>query len=121
MKLELPPALLQANEDETLPIHKIEEWLGLKTPAAKEFLRVALENTILMDRKQMDYGSRNISSFAILGVLVRMNDKMERLKNLFGKGRRRKAVNESIKDSLRDISNYACIGIMLENGKWPDE
>ena len=48
-----------------------------------------------------------------------MSDKMERLANLFNKGRRRKAVNESIIDTFRDIANYGVIAMMLEEGKWP--
>lgn len=102
------------------PVQRIEEWLGLKTQAGKEFLKIALENAILMDKKQQDYGSKNISGFGVFGVVVRMNDKFERIKNLFG-NRRKRAVNESIRDSFRDISNYAIIALMLESGKWPDE
>jgi hypothetical protein len=50
-----------------------------------------------------------------------MNDKMERLKTLFNKGRRKRAINESIVDTFRDISNYAIIALMLELGRWPNE
>src|SRR5512139_2107405 len=87
--------------------------LQLKTVAAKAFLYVALQNTVLFDGKQSDYGSRNISSFGTFGVVVRMNDKFERIKNLFSK-RRKRPVNESIRDSFRDIANYALIAYMLE-------
>lgn len=95
--------------------------LGLKTKAGREFLRLALENTILMDRKQQDYGSKNISDFGKFGVLVRMNDKLQRIKNLFGTGKRKRAINESMRDSFRDISNYAIIFIMLDKEMWPSE
>jgi len=72
-----------------------------------------------MDQKQQDYGPRNISGFGTFGVVVRMNDKFERLKSLFNKGRRRRAVNESIIDTFRDISNYATIALMIETNQWP--
>lgn len=100
---------------------KLDEKLGLKTKAAREFLCLALANVMLMDRKQQDYGSTNISGFGTFGVVVRMNDKMERLKSLYNKGKRRKAVNESIKDTFRDVSNYATIALMVELGRWPNE
>lgn len=100
------------------------EWLDrleLKTPAAKIFVLYAIANAKLFDRKQQDYGPRNISGFGTFGVVVRMNDKFERLKTLFGKGRRKRATNESIIDTLRDISNYATIALMVERGEWPNE
>lgn len=99
----------------------IGDLLQLQTLAGKEFLRIALENVKLMDNKQIDYGSKNISGFGTFGVVVRMNDKFERIKNLFNSGRRKKSVNESILDSFRDISNYSIIALMLEAKLWPDE
>ncbi len=54
------------------------ERLGLKTKHGRELLYAAVELVQLMDRKQQDYGPRNIDEFGILGVVVRMNDKMER-------------------------------------------
>lgn len=99
----------------------LEKQLGVKTPAAKAFMKIALANALLMDRKQLDYGPRNISGFGTFGVLVRMNDKMERLKTLFGTGKRKAAKNESIADSLRDISNYAIIALLIELDRWPNE
>ncbi len=95
--------------------------LDIKTQAAKEFIRVALANARLMDRKQQDYGPRNISSFGLYGVVVRMNDKMERIKTLMSGSRRRKALNESIQDSFRDVSNYGIIALMLDLNRWPME
>ena len=98
----------------------IAERLGLVTLAGKEFLRFQLANTLQFDRKQHDYGSKNISAFGLFGVVVRMNDKFERVKNLFLKKRRAK-VNESIQDNLRDVSVYGVIALMLDQGRWPNE
>lgn len=92
--------------------------LGCKESATVEFLLVAFENAKLFDKKQSDYGPGNISGFGTFGIVVRMNDKFERLKTLFGK-KRRKPQNESVMDSLRDISNYANIAILVETKKWP--
>lgn len=94
--------------------------LHIKTPAARIFLQHALENVLLMDAKQQDYGSANIRKGGTFGCLLRSSDKFERLFNLFN-NRRKRAVNESILDSFRDISNYMIIAIMLEKGQWPKD
>ena len=99
---------------------QLAQRLGLKTQAARAFLIIALENTLLMDKKQQDYGSRNISDFGIVGVVIRMNDKFQRIKNLIG-NRRKATVNESIRDTFRDVSNYAIIALLLDSKKWPNE
>lgn len=107
--------------DKLIQDNNLLERLPLQTQAAKEFVRIALANALLMDRKQLDYGPKNISGFGTFGALVRMNDKFERLKTLFGTGKRKAAKNESIHDSLRDISNYAIIALLIELDRWPNE
>lgn len=75
----------------------------------------------ILASKQLDYGPGNINNApggAMNGILVRMNDKMERLKNLTYHGEGEPQF-ESIDDSLIDIANYAVIAMMLRNGTWP--
>lgn len=69
----------------------------------------------LMIAKQRDYGPGNILDFGDQGVLVRANDKVARLKNLY-KGNRPQ--NESIDDSWVDLANYAVIAMMVRRGYW---
>jgi len=97
----------------------VARTIGIGTPAAIEFLRNAMANALLMERKQLDYGPENIADFGAFGCIVRMNDKMKRMKHLY-QNRRKKAQNESIIDSWRDFSNYGIIGQMCETNKWPD-
>jgi hypothetical protein len=59
--------------------------------------------------KQHDYGHGNINRFGLVGVVVRLSDKVERYKNLEG----RKAENESTYDTLLDIVGYSVIALML--------
>lgn len=48
-----------------------------------------------------------------VGLMLRLNDKVTRVKNFVKKGR---LANESVEDALRDISVYANIGrVMLAN------
>ena len=77
--------------------------------------------------KQQDYGSGNISlggnmekdkdkKFAMLGLSIRMNDKMQRLLNLIKDDK--EPNNESLEDTLIDISTYALMTIIVNKGVW---
>ena len=75
----------------------------------------------LMITKQLDYGPGNINHAhggAINGLLVRIGDKFERLKNLVKKDGI-KPQHESIEDSFKDLANYGVIGLMVQRGLWP--
>lgn len=123
-KIELPGSFTNPSTDtpgrpEFSHLDDLAIKLGLKNALSSVALRHALENIILFDRKQSDYGPGNIADFGIVGVVIRANDKMNRLKNLIGKKRRRPN-NESIEDTFRDLSNYGIIGMMVEKGEWPN-
>lgn len=105
--------------DKEVDVEKLAFKLGCKTSLAKEFIRYSLANAILFDEKQMDYGPGNISKFGDHGVVVRTSDKIERLAHLYGQGGSpRKAKNESIEDTFRDIANYGIIGLIYRAGLW---
>ena len=117
----LPPKAneLDALSDNDLIVY-LWDRLGLKTEVAKAFLSQSFVNAQLFDKKQQDYGPGNIPGYGTFGVVVRMNDKFQRLKTLFGDGKkRRKPKNESIRDTLQDVSVYAIIALLVEEGKWP--
>jgi len=61
-------------------------------------------------QKQHDYGHRNISQFGLVGVAIRLADKLARIENLTKAGTTAK--NESLTDSYVDIIGYAMIAIM---------
>jgi hypothetical protein len=74
----------------------------------------------LLITKQADYGPGNINNAfggPINGLLVRIGDKFERLKNLYKSSK--KPQHEPIEDSFKDMANYAVIALMIERGKWP--
>ena len=121
MKTLIPQTFFETRADGGSRFTDVVQALEIKTLAGNEALRIALHNIKLLDMKQCDYGPRNISGFGVFGVVVRMNDKFERIKNLFNMGRRRRATNEAIIDTFKDISNYAIIAEMLDTGKWPNE
>ena len=82
---------------------------------AKEAFRIVCENVRVLDTKQLDYGSNNISAFGEFGVLVRLNDKIERLKNL---NKMPSVKNEAIDDTYLDIANYAVIAMLIRRNLW---
>lgn len=66
----------------------------------------------IYERKNHDYGnsfSRTFAEFGPIAAVVRMNDKMERLKMLC---RNEALVNESLRDTAIDLANYAIMLVM---------
>ena len=98
------------------PIDQICMDNGIITNMGREALLVAIQNVALLDRKQQDYSSANISEFGEYGVMVRLWDKISRLKNLVTNVA--SPNNESIEDTWLDISNYGLIGQMLRRKIW---
>jgi len=79
---------------------------------------IARECVDLLIAKQKDYGPGNINAFGEYGVLVRVNDKVERLKHLLSPSGENAPNNESIDDSWRDLTNYPIIAQMVRRGWW---
>tara|TARA_B100000900_G_scaffold345635_1_gene310104 strand:+ start:455 stop:874 length:420 start_codon:yes stop_codon:yes gene_type:complete len=95
---------------------------------SKEFKNIQKEQLDLFSKKMMDYGLGNIAlggnleneddvNYALQGIQIRINDKINRLKNLLKNGKNY-VENESIEDTLIDISNYGIIGLLLGRKKW---
>lgn len=72
------------------------------------------EIVALLCRKQHDYGHGNILSFGMVGVVVRLSDKVARYENLSAKGEQ--GVAEPLEDALLDEVGYAVIAQMLMDG-----
>ena len=95
---------------------------------AKEFQRIQFEQYLLFCRKQMDYGPTNISMgtqlktdsekrLSLVGLIVRINDKVQRLLNLMVRNNR-EAQNEPSIDAFKDLACYGIIAQIVQNGKW---
>lgn len=78
---------------------------------------ILFEMRCTMITKQGDYGPGNIADFGELGVLVRANDKVGRLRNLLYENPNNPS-NESLDDTWLDMANYALIGLMVRRGTW---
>lgn len=76
--------------------------------------QIADELANLVIEKQKDYGQANILDFGEFGVLVRTNDKIARLKNLYKQGK--KPRNEALDDSWKDNAGYSIVALMVRRG-----
>ena len=94
----------------------VSEQLGLETAQGKRALALALECVRLLDTKQQDYGPNNISFSGELGIAVRTQDKVCRLRHILSKGG--EANHEAKRDTYMDMANYGLIGVMLDDGSW---
>ena len=92
--------------------------MDLTTPQAKMALELSLENVLIFDKKQQDYGSGNISNNPMpeFGVAIRANDKIQRIMHLLSK--KGTPINEAREDSWMDLANYALIGYLVAKGLW---
>ena len=65
----------------------------------------------LIVNRQRKYGTGNILKFGTVGIIVRMSDKIERLRNMGGD-----FADDSVTDAYMDLVGYACIHWMTANG-----
>ena len=104
----------------------ISTALGVRTEMGVEMVRAAMECVQLFDTKQQDYGSDNISSNGELGIAVRLQDKVSRMRHILLKelavqersAHVFKTNHEALEDSFKDAANYALIGLLLRRKKW---
>ena len=71
----------------------------------------------IAEKKGHDYAGQesalsNFKDFGWQGVVVRLSDKYHRLKNFCKQGEL-KVSDESIRDTFKDMINYACLGLLL--------
>jgi hypothetical protein len=81
----------------------------------EQLLAVQKEAKELFERKNADYGDA-FADYGIVGVLVRLGDKVRRCQSISNKGVN--VVNdEAMRDTLIDLHNYAAMAIMLYDEK----
>jgi hypothetical protein len=107
-------------------IEKMElEWPEM----TEEFKRLQRVQYELFLHKQHDYGPGNISvgtqlqteeevHLSLTGLWFRMNDKIQRLKNLLMNNRQSVVEGEPLEDAYLDVSNYGIMATIVKNGKW---
>lgn len=95
-------------------------------PALEENVQRFMDITTNMAKtyaaKNHDYGNsfeQSCNKFGIIAAIVRMGDKMNRLESLAVK--RAEVKDESIKDTLLDLANYAIMTVMWLNQQPKEE
>ena len=102
-----------------------EEWPQMTA----EFRRLQREQYELFLHKQHDYGPGNISvgtqlqtpdevHLSLTGLWFRMNDKIQRLKNLLMSGKKNAVEGETVEDAYLDVSNYGIMATIVGRDKW---
>jgi hypothetical protein len=95
---------------------------------SREFKKILGEQYEIFCRKQLNYGPSNISGgtlldneddvrFSLTGLFFRMNDKIQRIKQLVVIGKS-DSVGESVDDTYQDLSVYGIIAQIVKRGKW---
>jgi hypothetical protein len=114
--LEITARGLQSTPNYSAVAEALFHQLDCTEDLSLEYIRIALDDIRTFDKKQHDYGPRNISDFGEVGVLVRANDKIARLKNLTTK--KKAPANEPIDDAWGDLSVYGVIARLVRKGAW---
>jgi hypothetical protein len=93
-----------------------------------EYQKIMMEQYETFCLKQSNYGPGNISvgtslstpediKLSLTGLWFRMNDKIQRLKNLVVLGKQDN-VGEAVEDTFQDLSVYGVICQLVNRGKW---
>ena len=95
----------------------------------EEFKNIQREQYELFCEKQHDYGPGNIAvgtsldteediKLSLTGLWFRMNDKIQRLKNMLISNRESAVKDEPVEDAYLDVSNYGIMAMIVQKGKW---
>jgi len=118
------------NMSKVAKVESVIEQMEREWPEmTKEFKKIQREQYELFLHKQHDYGPGNISvgtqlqtedeiHLSLTGLWFRMNDKIQRLKNLLMSGRENAVEDEPMEDAFLDVANYGIMANIVKNGKW---
>lgn len=73
----------------------------------------------LFRQRQAKYGPKNIAEFGERGIVVRLFDKLARLRNYYFDGGAEDMGDESVVDAWMDVACYAVIALVCRVGSWP--
>ncbi len=72
---------------------------------------IEFQNTFI--KKNQDYGD-SYEEFGMLGIIIRMNDKMSRIKQLIKLGEENRQVkDENLRDSIQDLGVYCGMALLI--------
>lgn len=77
------------------------------------------EYFLLWQKKQASYGPRNIGDFGAAGCLIRLNDKVQRLRRKYYMHQEETLDDETTEDTWFDAMGYSLMGLMNQRNQWP--
>ena len=83
--------------------------------------QILKEEFLLYQRKAQDYGAKPVEETGLVGLLVRILDKVHRVLNISGGCMKAEVTDEKLEDTLMDIANYANMALVelkLRDKKW---
>ena len=84
---------------------------SMKKDRVKQMQQIQQKCLEVFKKKNQDYGDA-FARFGIIGVLMRMEDKLQRARSIT-KNKIELVEDESFKDTLLDLHNYAAMALML--------
>ena len=109
--------------------NKAVEWCETEYPGlTTEYKKIMMEQYIIFCKKHRNYGTGNVNvgtnletdndvKLSLTGLWFRMNDKIQRLKQLVVLGEP-DTVGESITDTFQDLSVYGIISQLVQQKKF---
>jgi hypothetical protein len=101
--VQLPPSIPEAEGGHPEYLKLLDELRELHTRKAADYGRGV--DPLANVRASVDFGVP-----AWVGVMIRANDKVHRIKSFIANG---KLKNESVEDSLKDLAAYALLALVL--------
>ena len=86
--------------------------MDLKTTSLKNLTNKQKEGLDLFVKKNSDYGDA-FATFGVIGIVVRIQDKLARLVNIMKSDNKSTKTAESIEDTNIDLFNYSTMALML--------
>ena len=77
----------------------------------EKFQAIQIEGLEIFKKKNTDYG-QSYAIFGLIGILVRIQDKMNRLINI-SETNISLVKDETLRDTLLDLQNYSTLALML--------
>lgn len=77
----------------------------------KQLEKIQRECKLVFEKKNKDYGDA-FAKHGTVGVLVRISDKMSRFTNISKNGLDISVSDETLRDTLMDLHNYAAMALM---------
>ena len=109
--------------------NKAVEWCETNSPdMTAEYKKIMMEQYIMFCKKHRNYGTGNVNvgtnletdgdvKLVLTGLWFRLNDKVQRLKNLVVLGEP-DTVGESLTDTFQDLSVYGIIAQIVQQKKF---